>query len=85
MTFVPPDPPRPVDRTPDRGEAGERLSRRAARLHALLRERGTMTNREWADEAGISTRSGLRDFDELMGRGLVERLGKRRAASYRLR
>ena len=73
--------------TPHRGVAdspGTPLPERAARLLERTRARGVLTNREWCEEAGVSARSGLRDFKELMERGLVVRSGKRRSASYRL-
>jgi diguanylate cyclase (GGDEF)-like protein len=59
------------------------LPERAARLLALLRSRGTLTNRDWCEEARVSTRTGLRDFETLLERGLAKRSGKRRSASYR--
>jgi diguanylate cyclase (GGDEF)-like protein len=59
------------------------LSPRGRRLLTLLRRRGTMTNSEWSKQAGISSRTGLRDFDELLDRGLIVREGKRRGARYR--
>ncbi|NUN53298.1 MAG: DeoR family transcriptional regulator, partial [Planctomycetaceae bacterium] len=61
------------------------LSGRAERLLASLRKRGSMTNRDWCEESGVSSRTGLRDFEELMERGIVERSGKRRSAAYRVR
>jgi transcriptional regulator with GAF, ATPase, and Fis domain len=75
---------RPAPAPPAAAPAGEEagLGERAGRLLALLRREGTLTNRQWCDAAGVSARTGLRDFEELMGRGLARRSGKRRSASY---
>ena len=59
------------------------LPERSARLLALLRSRGTLTNREWCDAERVSSRTGLRDFETLLEKGLATRTGKRRSASYR--
>ncbi len=60
------------------------ITDRPGRLLAALRARGSLTNREWCEASGVSPRTGLRDFEELMERGLVARTGKRRSATYRL-
>jgi two-component system response regulator HydG len=63
----------------------DELSDRQRRLLQLLGEREWMTNTEYCDLVGISTRTGLRDLKDLMARGLIHMEGKRRGARYRLR
>ncbi len=91
--LAPPPPPLPTAAPPatptattvDRAGAPAALGERATRLLALLRSRGRLTNRQWCEEMGVSARTGLRDFDELLAAGLVERTGRRRGAAYRPR
>jgi two-component system response regulator AtoC len=54
-------------------------------LHALLRERGSISTQEYVERAGVSPRTGLRDLDELVKAGVVRRVGRRRGARYHLR
>jgi diguanylate cyclase (GGDEF)-like protein len=75
--------PVPAAASRARGPGAAHLSDRAARLLETIRAKGSLTNRDWCDAAGVSARTGLRDFEELMERGLVTRSGKRRSASYR--
>ena len=75
---------RPAVRQPSSAGARAPLSDRQRRLLAMLAERGVLTNSEYCASAGISTRTGLRDLKELLGRGLIVMEGKRRGARYRL-
>ena len=43
-----------------------------------------VTNREFCAMASVSERTGLRDLAELVERGVLVRLGKRKGARYRL-
>jgi transcriptional regulator with PAS, ATPase and Fis domain len=69
---------------PPGAAAGPDLSDRSSRLLAAIRAKGSLTNRDWCEASGVSPRTGLRDFEELMEKGLVVRTGKRRSASYRI-
>jgi transcriptional regulator with PAS, ATPase and Fis domain len=88
-TDATPPPHRPGFRDAARGRDATPadLPERSAKLLALLRSRGSLTNREWCESARVSARTGtgLRDFEILMERGLVARSGKRRSAAYRPR
>jgi DNA-binding NtrC family response regulator/HAMP domain-containing protein len=53
-------------------------------LVALLQERGSISTQEYVEVAGVSPRTGLRDLMELVERGVVRRIGRRRGARYRL-
>ncbi|MEE2888672.1 MAG: sigma 54-interacting transcriptional regulator, partial [Planctomycetota bacterium] len=58
------------------------LSGRLARLLELIAARGSLSNQEYAREAGVSLRTGLRDLNDLLDRGLIRRVGRRRGARY---
>ena len=60
------------------------LSDRQRRVLQILGERDWLTNTEYCEIVGISTRTGLRDMKDLIERGLVHMEGKRRGARYRL-
>lgn len=60
------------------------LNERQQLLLAHLHEGDTIRSRDYFELVGVSPRTGLRDLNDLMERGLIERLGKRRAAAYRL-
>ena len=60
------------------------LNARQRKLLDHLARHGRCTNREYYQMAGTSPRTGLRDLQNLMQRGLVIREGKRRGAVYRL-
>ena len=60
------------------------LNERQRRLLDHLARHGRCTNREYQEMTGTSPRTGLRDLQDLMRRGLVIREGKRRGAVYRL-
>ncbi|MDF1702730.1 MAG: sigma 54-interacting transcriptional regulator, partial [Planctomycetota bacterium] len=60
------------------------LNDRQRRLLDYLARHGRCTNREYQELTGTSPRTGLRDLQDLMQRGLVMREGKRRGAVYRL-
>ena len=78
-------------REPSRGAEPPRpappgaMSDRQRRLLALLSEREWVTNGEYCSLVGVSQRTGLRDLQELLERGVVVMDGKRRGARYRLR
>jgi DNA-binding NtrC family response regulator len=83
-------PVEPHRREPSRGLEPPRptpgaMSDRQRRLLALLSEREWVTNGEYCALVGISQRTGLRDLQELLERGVVVMEGKRRGARYRLR
>ena len=60
------------------------LSGRLASLHELVGKQGSVSAEECASRLGVSPRTGLRDLQELVRRGMLERVGKRRGARYRL-
>jgi two-component system response regulator HydG len=74
--------PRREEPAPEAAAAA--VSDRQRRLLALLSEREWVTNTEYCDAVGISTRTGLRDLQELIERGVIVMEGKRRGARYRL-
>ena len=65
--------------------AEDRAADRRRRLLDHLALHGRCTNREYQDLSGTSARTGLRDLQDLIDRGLIQRDGKRRGAVYRLR
>ena len=69
---------------PPRGAPLDDLNPRQRKLLDHLARHGRCTNREYYEMAGTSPRTGLRDLQQLMGRGLLVREGKRRGAVYRL-
>jgi diguanylate cyclase (GGDEF)-like protein len=60
------------------------LSERQRRLLDHLALHGRCTNREYQELSGTSARTGLRDLQDLIDRGLIRREGRRRGAVYRL-
>jgi DNA-binding NtrC family response regulator len=60
------------------------LNERQSRLVEILSTRRSITNRDYAEIMNVSDRTGLRDLRELMERGVIVRVGSRRAAEYRL-
>jgi len=60
------------------------VNARQARLLEILSHRDSITNREYSDLVGVSVRTGNRDLLELIGMGLIVKVGRRRAAVYRL-
>jgi len=60
------------------------LNSRQRTLLDYLARHGRCTNRDYYQMAGTSPRTGLRDLQDLMTRGLLVREGKRRGAVYRL-
>ncbi len=60
------------------------LNERQRRLLEHLAANGRCTNRQYIEMTGASERTGLRDLQELMTKGLIVRDGKRRGAVYRL-
>jgi diguanylate cyclase (GGDEF)-like protein len=60
------------------------LNPRQRRLLDHLATHGRCTNRRYIELTDASPRTGLRDLQELMSRGLIVRDGKRRGAVYRL-
>jgi transcriptional regulator with GAF, ATPase, and Fis domain len=59
------------------------LDGRLGRLYELILSRGSLSNQEYVAVAGVSPRTGLRDLNELLERGRIERIGRRRGARYR--
>jgi DNA-binding NtrC family response regulator/HAMP domain-containing protein len=68
-----------VTPAPSPDELPERL---VALLH-LIRERGSLKTEDHMAAAGVSHRTSLRDLQQLVRIGLVERVGARRGAFYR--
>ncbi|MCB9871954.1 MAG: sigma 54-interacting transcriptional regulator [Planctomycetes bacterium] len=60
------------------------LEGRLLTLFELISVRGSVAAQDYVDACGVSARTGLRDLNELVARGLVERAGRRRGARYRL-
>jgi len=69
---------------PPRGAPRDDLNARQRKLLDHLAHHGRCTNREYYEMTGTSPRTGLRDLQTLMDRGLLIREGKRRGAVYRL-
>ncbi|MDJ0521081.1 MAG: sigma 54-interacting transcriptional regulator [Planctomycetota bacterium] len=67
-----------------RGAPRDDLNPRQRKLLDYLARHGRCTNREYYEMTGTSPRTGLRDLQDLMQRGLLLREGKRRGAVYRL-
>ena len=67
-----------------RGAPQDDLNARQRKLLDYLARHGRCTNREYYQMAGTSPRTGLRDLQDLMARGLLMREGRRRGATYRL-
>ena len=70
-----PVPSRPVDIS--------ELPDRLRRLYAQVLARGVMSTQDHMDATGVSHRTSLRDFQQLVACGLVDRVGSRRGARYR--
>ena len=66
-------------------QAPSGISDRQRRLLAALGEREWITNTEYCSLVGVSTRTGLRDLQDLIRRGVLAMEGKRRGARYRLK
>jgi transcriptional regulator with GAF, ATPase, and Fis domain/HAMP domain-containing protein len=60
------------------------LGLRHQRLLRLIAERQTLSTADYVTIEGVSPRTGLRDLGDLLQAGLIERLGSRRGARYRL-
>jgi len=60
------------------------LRGRLQRLYRLIAKRGTLAAQEYVEATGVSPRTGLRDLGQLLELGLIERVGKRRGARYRV-
>ncbi len=73
----------PADPAVAKREADE-LPPRLQALVALLRERVEISTQDHMEANGVSHRTGLRDLQALVEAGVVERVGKRRGARYRL-
>jgi len=70
---------------PGQEEAVRKLNSRQARLLTHLQASGSITNRQYMEMMGISSRTGLRDLQEMIKIGLIVRFGSRRAAVYKLK
>ena len=60
------------------------LNERQRKLLDFLASHGRCTNRQFIELTAASPRTGLRDLQDLIARGLIVREGKRRGAVYRL-
>jgi DNA-binding NtrC family response regulator len=75
-----------VARTTSAGPAsGGTFTERQRRILEWIREKGSLTSREYCERAGVSQRTALRDLSELVVAGVLVRSGTRKAASYRSR
>jgi DNA-binding NtrC family response regulator len=92
-TASPPTPPPAVARDEAPTVPAERvvaiprrpsLSGRLRELHELVARSGSISTEDYAATSGVSPRTGLRDLQELVARGYLERVGKRRGARYRI-
>ena len=72
-------------RAPMQAETVRKLNSRQAQLLTHLQAIGSVTNREYMEMMGISSRTGLRDLQEMIKLGLIVRFGSRRAAVYKLK
>ncbi len=71
-------------RVPVGEETARKLNSRQAQLLNHLQASGSITNRAYMEMMGISSRTGLRDLQEMIKLGLIVRFGSRRAAVYKL-
>ncbi len=80
------DPPRPGAgaAAPPVAAPMDDLNERQRALLQHLSAHGRCTNREFHEMTATSPRTGLRDLQDLIDRGLIVREGKRRGAVYRL-
>jgi DNA-binding NtrC family response regulator/HAMP domain-containing protein len=60
------------------------LSERQVRLLDLLRTKGWIRSRDVSENLGLSQRTAVRELMDLVARGRIVRVGKRRGAAYRL-
>ena len=60
------------------------LNERQRKLLRTMTGDHSFRSREYFELVGVSPRTGLRDLNDLMERGMLERLGRRRAAVYRV-
>jgi DNA-binding NtrC family response regulator/GAF domain-containing protein len=64
---------------------GVTFTDRQRRILEWVREKGSMTSREYCERAGVSQRTALRDLADLVLIGVLVRSGSRKAATYRAR
>ena len=60
------------------------LEQRQSRVVEHLKQGGVIRSREYCELVSVPERTGLRDLNDLVRRGVLERLGSRRGAVYRL-
>jgi len=63
---------------------GARLNHRQRQALEVFSTGRTLTNRDYCGLVDVSERTGLRDLSDLVKQGVLERLGKRKGARYRL-
>jgi diguanylate cyclase (GGDEF)-like protein len=80
----PATPERPAAPRPEKTSVPHALNDRQRRLMEIMATRESITTREYAAIVGVSVRTGNRDLAELIELGLIVKIGKRRAAIYRL-
>src|SRR5690606_2647553 len=89
-TPTPADAPEPArgdaaeGRAPSPAPLAPHLDGRLRTLRELCRARGTLSSQEYAEHAGVSARTALRDLSVLTEQGVLVRLGRRRGARYAL-
>jgi DNA-binding NtrC family response regulator/HAMP domain-containing protein/GGDEF domain-containing protein len=66
------------------GAAAPHLGERLRELLAWVAARGEVSSQEYAEQAGISPRTAVRDLGRMTEEGLLLRVGRRRGARYRL-
>ncbi|MCC6670058.1 MAG: sigma 54-interacting transcriptional regulator [Planctomycetes bacterium] len=63
---------------------GPELPQRLRALLDLIRQSETLATADYVERGGVSPRTALRDLADLLERGFIVRIGKRRGARYRL-
>jgi len=60
------------------------LRGRLQRLYRMIGKQGDLAAQDYVEAAGVSPRTALRDLHQLLELGLIDRVGKRRGARYRV-
>ena len=60
------------------------LSERKLKVIEFLKEKGSITNKEYQSLGGITDRTALRDLDDLVSKGLIRKQGKKKGTRYLL-
>ncbi|MBN2489699.1 MAG: sigma 54-interacting transcriptional regulator [Planctomycetes bacterium] len=65
-------------------DEGQVINPRQREFLQYLRRKKSVTNQEYVAMMNISTRTGIRDLNDLIQKRLIQRIGSRRAAVYRI-